>query len=881
MTVESPERTDPVDPARGLTAAQVAQRVAAGQANVSSNQTGRTVGQIIKDNVFTRINAMLGVLFILVMLTGSLKNGLFGLIIIANSGIGIIQEIRAKRTLDKLSIVGRAKPTVRRDGKTVAVEPEEVVLDDIIEIGPGDQIVVDGETVESTALDVDESLLTGEADPVDKDAGSEILSGSFVVSGSGAYRATKVGADAYAAKLAAEASKFTLVDSELRNGINKILQVITWLLIPAGILTIINQLFIAGDGSLSWESIKPGILGMVAALVPMIPEGLVLMTSIAFAVGVVRLGRRQCLVNELPAIEGLARVNIVCADKTGTLTENGMRLHEVQPVDGSDVSTEQIGAVLAAIAANDPRPNASIEAIGEAYPKAPNWKNSAVQPFSSALKWSGMSFVDASGADAGNWLIGAPDILLDPSSAVAAKASAIGETGLRVLLLARTTVAVDQPGATDNLTPVALVVLEQRVRPDAKDTLDYFERQHVGVKVISGDNARSVGAVAASLGLGSVDTAVDGRQLPKDNDELAEVVTDGTVFGRIRPDQKRSMVKALQSRHNTVAMTGDGVNDVLALKDADIGVAMGSGSSAARSVAQIVLLDNKFATLPYVVGEGRRVIGNIERVANLFLTKTVYAVLLALLVGLAGIAGKIFGFTSLAYPFQPIHVTISAWFTIGIPAFVLSLAPNNERARTGFVKRVLTQAVPNGIIVGLVAFITFVIVNPGGRHGPKLGEKVDALPPEVVQASTATLIALIATAFYVLVVVARPYNWWKILLLTVSALAYVVIFAWPMNRGPRFHYSWRGKDHELLISPQNNFNLDSSNHEMIAVALIMAVIGMVAIEVVHRTLPRFFPDDAPVTDDDDLAAPAALEPAAGAAASAATAAVREGVADTR
>jgi len=283
------------------------------------------------------------------------------------------------------------------------------------------------------------------------------------------------------------------------------------------------------------------------------------------------------------------------------------------------------------------------------------------------------------------------------------------------------------------------------------------------------------------------------------------------------------------------------VNDVLALKDADIGVAMGSGSSAARSVAQIVLLDNKFATLPYVVGEGRRVIGNIERVANLFLTKTVYAVLLALLIGLAGIAGKLFGFTSLAYPFQPIHVTISAWFTIGVPAFVLSLAPNNERARPGFVKRVLTHAVPNGIIVGLVAFVTFVIVNPGGAHGPKLGEKVDQLPPDVVQASTATLIALVATAFYVLVVVARPLNWWKTILLVLSALAYVAIFAWPMNSGPQVHLF--GKD-RYVFNPQHWFNLDSSNAGMVVVALCAAAVGIVAIEVVNRVLPHFIPEDA-------------------------------------
>ena len=299
----------------GLTATQVAERVAAGQVNVLPDRSGRSVLDIIRANVLTRINAILGVLFIIVMTTGSIINGAFGLLIIANSGIGIIQEIRAKRTLDALAIVGQTRPMVRRDGVAAEIAPSEVVLGDIIELGPGDQIVVDGETVEAGALDVDESLLTGEADAVFKSVGDPILSGSFVVSGSGAYRATKVGRDAYAAQLAEEASKFTLVNSELRNGIDKILRIITWLLIPAGLLTIVNQLFISENG------IKAALLGMVAALVPMVPEGLVLMTSIAFAVGVVRLGRRQCLVNELPAIEGLARVNVVCADKTGTLTE--------------------------------------------------------------------------------------------------------------------------------------------------------------------------------------------------------------------------------------------------------------------------------------------------------------------------------------------------------------------------------------------------------------------------------------------------------------------------------------------------------------------------------------------------------------------------------
>ena len=339
----------------------------------------------------------------------------------------------------------------------------------------------------------------------------------------------------------------------------------------------------------------------------------------------------------------------------------------------------------------------------------------------------------------------------------------------------------------------------------------------MAVKVISGDNARSVGAVAQSLGLGSPDTSVDARELPTDTEELAEVVEKGITFGRVRPDQKRAMVKALQSHDNTVAMTGDGVNDVLALKDADIGVAMGSGSSAARSVAQIVLLDNKFATLPYVVGEGRRVIGNIERVSNLFLTKTVYAVLLALFVGIGGVVGRIAGTDPLSYPFQPIHVTISAWFTIGIPAFVLSLAPNNERARRGFVRRVLLMAVPNGIIVGLAAFTTYVLVNPGGAGVQVGGDAVD-LSPGQTQAATATLMTLIAVAVYVLAVVARPYTWWKVVLIAVSAGAYVIIFAWPFT--------------------QHLFKLDSSNWQMNSVALVSAAIGIAAVEAVSRIVPR-------------------------------------------
>ncbi|MET0757233.1 MAG: cation-translocating P-type ATPase [Mycobacterium sp.] len=769
--------------AAGLTDAEVAQRVAEGKANDVPTRAARSVSDIIRANVFTRINAILGVLLVIVLSTGSVINGAFGLLIIANSAIGIVQELRAKQTLDKLAIVGQAKPLVRRQSGTQALMPSEVVLDDIIELGPGDQIVVDGEIVEETNLEVDESLLTGEADPIAKDAGNMVMSGSFVVAGSGAYRATKVGREAYAAKLADEASKFTLVKSELRTGINKILQFIGYLLVPAGLLIIYTQLFTTDAG---W---RESVLRMVGALVPMVPEGLVLMTSIAFAVGVVRLGRRQCLVNELPAIEGLARVDVVCADKTGTLTENGMRVSDLKEFTESDVAE-----VLASLAADDTRPNASMQAIAEAYPTPPGWTATAVAPFKSATKWSGASY-----GEHGNWVIGAPDVLLDSASPAAQQAEQIGSQGLRVLLLGCSEVPVDDPDAPGQVTPVALVVLEQRVRPDARDTLDYFASQKVSIKVISGDNAVSVGAVAGTLGLQG--ETLDARKLPDQPDQLADTLEEYTTFGRVRPDQKRAMVHALQSRGHTVAMTGDGVNDVLALKDADIGVAMGAGSSASRAVAQIVLLDNKFATLPYVVGEGRRVIGNIERVSNLFLTKTVYSVLLATLVGLAGLSSKLFGSDPLLFPFQPIHVTIAAWFTIGIPAFILSLAPNNERAHRGFVRRVMSSALPSGVVVGIATFTSYLVAYQGR----------EATETEQTQASTAALITLLVSAIWVLAVVARPYEWWRVALVTVSALAYVVIFSIPLAQ------KW--------------FMLDPSNAAITSMALGIGVVGAAVIEV--------------------------------------------------
>lgn len=724
-----------VDSGIGLTTEQVEARRAEGLANIVPPRTGKTLRQIVAHNVFTRINLILGVLFAMVLVTGSLINGAFGLLIIANSGIGIIQEVRAKRTLESLSVIGEERPRVYRDSALIDLAQDEIVLDDVIALASGNQIVVDGVVTESHYLSIDESLLTGESDPVEKKPGDEVLSGSFVVSGTGTYRVTTVGAESYAAKLAAEASKFTLAHSHLQAGINTILGYITWILIPVGILTVIGQTRV---GMTDWREI---ILSITGALVPMVPEGLILITSTAFALGIIRLGRRQCLVQELPAIEGLARVDVVCADKTGTLTENALIFDHVESlVDGAEEGLVQL---LHA----DRDHNATAAAIAAAYP-APDtpWEVTDHQPFTSARKWSGTRFTGH-----GSWVLGAPDVLA-PDTAAAQRATELGAEGLRVLLLCHGESELGAPGKE----PAALIILTQKVRDDAKQTLEYFGSQGVRVSIISGDNPASVGAVTTSLGVDGGEP-VDARELTEET--FDEAVRTGRVFGRVTPNQKKDMVTSLQSAGHTVAMTGDGVNDVLALKEADLGVAMGSGSAAARAVAKIVLVDNRFATLPHVVAEGRRVIDNIERVAKLFLTKTIYSSLMALLVLV----------TAIPFPFLPIHVTITGWFTIGIPAFILALPPSNKRAETGFVRRVMRFSVPAGIIVGLSSFVTYLWAS--NWHVPRDHDLQ----------SSAALLALIIASSWVLAVVARPWRWWKIALITMPIIGYGIIFTWPVT----------------------------------------------------------------------------------------------------
>ncbi|MFJ4006500.1 HAD-IC family P-type ATPase [Streptomyces sp. NPDC090023] len=803
--IDSGAGLDPVHPVAppgtrpaGLTRAEVAERVARGQVNDVPVRSSRSLGEIVRANVFTRFNAIIGVLWVVTLFVAPIQDSLFGFVILANTGIGIVQEWRAKKTLDSLAVIGEARPTVRRDGRAVQVPTSEIVLGDLVEIGPGDKIVVDGVCAEADGLEVDESLLTGEADPVVKHPGEPVMSGSFVVAGGGAFQATKVGREAYAAQLAEEASRFTLVHSELRSGISTILKYVTWMMVPAALGLVVTQLVVKSS------DFKSSVARTIAGIIPMVPEGLVLLTSVAFAIGVVRLGRRQCLVQELPAIEGLARVDTVCLDKTGTLTEGGMDVTGLRPLDGTDEG--RVREVLAALGASDPRPNASLQAIIDAYPdgrggdgegEGKDLRPVSTLPFSSARKYSGAAFEEKDGKVAG-WLLGAPDVLLAPDDPALKETGLLNEQGLRVLLLARAARALDGPDPARGARPVALVVLEQRLRPDAAQTLRYFADQDVQAKVISGDNAVSVGAVAHKLGLSG--KAVDARRLPADPADLARAVDRATVFGRVTPQQKRDMVGALQSEGHTVAMTGDGVNDVLALKDADIGVSMGSGSEATRAVAQIVLLNNSFATLPSVVAEGRRVIGNITRVATLFLVKTVYSVLLALLV----VCWQV------EYPFLPRHLTLLSTLTIGVPAFFLALAPNKERARPHFVRRVMRYSIPGGLLAGVATFVTYLLA----RHHYT---GADALAAET---SAATL-TLFLISMWVLAIIARPYTWWRLALVAAMGVAFLFVLTVP----------WL----------QDFFALRLVGNTMPWAAVGVAVVAAAALELVWRWVDRRFP----------------------------------------
>ncbi|PWD49827.1 ATPase [Serinibacter arcticus] len=744
----------------GLTSAEVADRVARGETNVADDSSSRSLGQILRANTFTLFNAMLATAFVLVMLTGQWQDGLFGFVLILNTAIGVVTEYRSKRTLDNLAILDAPTAQVWRDGAVVTLAVGEIVKDDVISVSTGDQVPVDGEVLEVRGLEANESLLTGESRPVRKAVGDEVLSGSSIVAGSARVVATRVGENAYAQKITAAARRYSLASSELQGAVKRILRVITIIIVPMALLLGLSQVRALGG----WDTVRDdgtwrdAVVQAVAGVVGMIPDGLVLLISMNFALAAVVLARRNVLVQELPAVEVLARVDVICLDKTGTITDGAIACDEMLAIDAQghahavDLSPDVLAA-LSAIGA-DPEANATAAAIGVALPGGDDAAVRGTVPFSSARKWSALLLDRA-------WVLGAPEVVLAgredalaTGTLAAAHARATG--GSRVVVLCRAGEALPDPDAPlPVVEPVALVVLGEHVREDAAETLAFFRDQEVGLRVISGDDPTTVAAIAGKvdlLGSGGDVPGADARQLPQDVDELATALESASVLGRVTPEQKVGIVEALQSRGHTVAMTGDGVNDALAIKTADLGIAMGNGARATKAVSRLVLLDGKFSTLPGVLAQGRRVIANMERVANFFLVKTAYSTVLALVTVLAGFVVPI------AYPFLPRQLTLVSALTIGIPGFLLSLPSSSERYVPGFLRRVLTFAIPAGVVVAVAALVVTAVASDPDVAGTQM-------------ARTLATLSTLGLGMVVVVLHARPLVWWKVVMVAVLTLA--------------------------------------------------------------------------------------------------------------
>ena len=725
----------------GLSAREVQRRVAAGQTNAYEEHTSRSAWSIIRANVLTLFNALVLTCFTLLLVIGRWQDALFGLSALANTVIGSVQEFRAKAALDRLALLSAPTARVRRAGAETTVAVDEVVLDDLLVLRAGDQIPADAEVSEARDLQVDESLLTGESEPVDKSVGDRVLSGSIVVDGAGLARVDRVGAESFVNTLTDEAKRFSLVASELRSSIDRVLTWVTWIIFPVAILVLNAQMTVVGGWGQAWQSgaWREAATSTIAAVIAMVPLGLVLMTSIAFAVGAVRLAGQQVLVQELAAVEGLARVDVICLDKTGTLTQGDVVFDAAHPLEELPGWQQVLGWYGA-----QPDANATARSLAASFSAQPDTAASDPVPFSSARKWSAITFGD------GMWVMGGPEMVFpgapapgSPVARMAQQAARLAEAGRRTLVLARGAPTGDETVPVDAV-PVALLTFRERIRPDAAQTLAYFAAQDVGVRILSGDNPQTVAAIARDVGL-HAPRGFDARELPDDDAELARVLEQNAVFGRVTPDQKRRMVIALKSAGHTVAMTGDGVNDALAIKEADIGVAMNSGSAATKAVARLVLLDGKFSHLPSVVAEGRQVIANIERVSMLFLTKTAYATLLAIT----------FGVLFLPFPFLPRQLSLTDGLTIGIPAFFLALIPNTRRYIPGFLRRSLSFAVPAGVVVAAgIAVYARVLAGLG-------------IPQAEVRAGATLVLGMLG--LWILAVLARPLT-----LITVGVVAAMV-----------------------------------------------------------------------------------------------------------
>lgn len=667
------------DPAEGLSPQETKLRQSNGLSNIMPPSNTKSEGQIIKENVLTFFNLIFLVLALCLCLVGSFKNLMFLLVAAANTVVGSFQEIRAKRAVDKLTLVAAGTAKAIRSGQRISVRTDQLVRDDIVEFAAGDQICADA-VVRDGQLQVNESLLTGEADAILKNPGDTLKSGSFVISGRARVQLTHVGSESYAAKLAAEARRnVRSTKSEMMLSLTKLITVVGIALIPLGIILFLRHFLSVFQGLPLRDSVE----STVSALIGMIPEGLYLLTSVAIAASCLKLSRKRVLVQDMNCIETLAHVDVLCVDKTGTITEPTMEVTDVYPLNSERFSYDDIEKILAAFYHGEEPDNETARAMGQQFAGETTWRAVKRMAFSSSTKWSGADF-----GENGRYVVGAPEFIMgDRYDSIRSEAEPWSERGCRVLLLAAYDTAFDDgPLQSAHVAPIALVFLSNLLRPDAQETFRYFASQGVSVRVISGDNPITVAQVAARAGIENADRYVDATTLSTEQD-FEEAVKYYTVFGRVTPEQKRYLVRAFQKQGHTVAMTGDGVNDVLALKDANCGIAMASGSQAASQVAQIVLLNSQFSAMPAIVAEGRRVINNIQRAASLFLVKNIFSFALTLLLL----------FIDMPYPLLPIQLSLISTFTIGIPSFFLALEPNYARVEGKFMRNVIRRAMPGGL----------------------------------------------------------------------------------------------------------------------------------------------------------------------------------------
>lgn len=723
---------------QGLTSEQVVARQNNGLRNVTPASNTKSEQQIVREKVFTFFNLIFIVLAVALLIVGSFKNMTFLIIAVINTVIGIVQEIRAKRAVDKLTLVAAGRLRVIRDGKRHEIPTDQLVRDDIVEFAAGNQICADA-IVRDGQMQVNESLLTGEADAIIKNPGDQLKSGSFVISGRCTAQLTQVGADSYAAKLAAEArADVKSTSSEMMNSLTKLITVVGIALIPMGIILFIRQM--------QEMPFRNSVEKTVAALIGMIPEGLYLLTSVAIAVSSLKLTKRRVLVQDMNCIETLAHVDILCVDKTGTITEPRMEVSDVFPLETSGYSYEDIEKILAAFYSGQEPDNETAKAMTEQFGLESDWKAVGRIPFSSSSKWSSADF-----GEHGQYIIGAPEFIMgDRYDSIRGNAEPWSARGCRVLLLAAYDAKIEGRLESRLVKPIALIFLNNLIREDAPATFKYFAEQGVSIRVISGDNPITVSEVASRAGILNADKYIDTSVLITDED-FNDAVQKYTVFGRVTPDQKRKLVRAFQSQGHTVAMTGDGVNDVLALKDSDCGIAMASGSQAASQVSQIVLLDSQFSAMPSIVAEGRRVINNIQRAASLFLVKNIFSFSLALLLL----------FINMPFPMQAIQLSLISALTIGVPAFFLALEPNYARVEGKFMRNVIRRAMPGGltnlILVLIAGFFT----------------KVLELPQENYDTIAVWVVATVG--FVTLFTVCRPFT--KLRIVVFSAMLFAMLVA--------------------------------------------------------------------------------------------------------